>query len=48
MYLTAYGDEKRIDTGKKTITYAILGIVVTLAALVIVRQIANLLGASTV
>ncbi len=48
MYLTAYGDEKRIDAGKKTITYAILGIIVTLAALVIVRQIANLLGASTV
>ncbi len=45
MYLTAYGNEKRIDTGKKTITYAILGIVVTLAALVIVRQVANLLGA---
>ncbi len=44
MYLTAYGDEKRIDTGKKTITYAILGIVVTLAAIIIVRQVATLLG----
>ena len=45
MYLTSYGDEKKIDTGKRIITYAIIGIVVSLAALVIVRQVANLLGA---
>jgi hypothetical protein len=45
-YLTAYGDEKKIDTGKKIITYAIIGIVVALAALVIVQQISYLLGAS--
>lgn len=45
MYLTAYGDEKRIDTAKKIITYAIIGIVVALAALVIVRQVNNLLTA---
>jgi len=44
MYLTAYGDEKKIDSGKKIITYAIIGIVVALSALVVTRQIANLIG----
>ena len=45
MYLTAYGDEKKIDSGKKIITYAIIGIVVALSALVVTRQIASLIGA---
>jgi hypothetical protein len=45
MYLTAYGDDDRIQKAKKIITYAIIGIVVALAALVIVRQVGNLLGA---
>jgi len=45
MYLTAYGDEKKIDSGKKIITYAIVGIVVALSALVVTRQIASLIGA---
>lgn len=43
MYLTAYGDEKRIDKAKSIITYAIIGIVVTLASLVIIRQVDNIL-----
>ncbi|MFZ2187071.1 MAG: pilin [Candidatus Moraniibacteriota bacterium] len=42
MYLTAAGDEDRIDTGKDIVKYAIIGIVVALAALIIVTQIANL------
>ncbi|MDR3559764.1 MAG: pilin [Candidatus Pacebacteria bacterium] len=46
-YLTAYGDEKRIDTGKRIITYAIIGIVVALAALVIVQQVSMLMGGQT-
>lgn len=46
MYLTAYGDEKKIDTGKNVVKYAIIGIVVALASLVIVRQISTLLGVS--
>lgn len=45
MYLTAYGDEKKIDDGKKIFRYAIIGIVVSLSALIIVRQIGNILGA---
>jgi len=40
MYLTAAGDEKRIDTAKRIVTWAIIGIAVALAALVITRQIA--------
>ena len=40
MYLTAAGDEDRIDSGKKIVKYSIIGIVVALAALVIVSQIA--------
>lgn len=45
MYLTAYGDEKKIDDGKKILKYAIIGIVVSLSGLLIVRQIGTLLGA---
>lgn len=40
MYLTAAGDEDRIDTGKSIVKYSIIGIAVALAALVIVSQIA--------
>ena len=45
MYLTAYGDEKRIETGKKIVTYAIIGIVIALGALAVTRQVASLIGA---
>ncbi len=40
-YLTAAGDEDRIDTGKKIVKYAIIGILVSLASLVLVSQIAS-------
>jgi hypothetical protein len=40
MYLTAAGNEDRIDTGKKIVTYSIIGITIALASLVLVRQIA--------
>jgi hypothetical protein len=40
-YLTAYGDEKRAETGKKMITASIIGIVVALGALSIVNQLAS-------
>ncbi len=46
MYLTAYGDEKKIDTSKKVVTYAVIGITVALASLVIVRQVSNLISGS--
>jgi len=40
-YLTAAGDEGKAEVGKRITTYAIVGIAVALAALVIVTQIAN-------
>ena len=44
MYLTAYGDEKRIDTAKQIVKYSIIGIIVALGALVIVKQIASIIS----
>lgn len=41
MYLTAAGSEDQIDQGKKIIKFSVLGIAVALAAMVIVKQIAN-------
>lgn len=41
MYMTAAGDEDRIATGKKIVVYAIIGIIVAMASLVIVSQIAG-------
>jgi len=45
MYITAAGDETRIDTAKKTMTYAIIGLVVALIGLLIVRLVAYMVGA---
>ncbi len=44
-YITAGGDEKRSETGKKIVTYAIIGIFIALASLIIVTQIATLFSA---
>ena len=44
MYLTAAGDEDRIDKGKKLFKYALIGITIALASLVIVKQIAGFFG----
>ena len=41
MYLTAAGDESRAETGKKIVTYSIIGIAIALAALVIVSWVAG-------
>lgn len=40
-YITSGGNEERIETGKKTITYAIIGLAVILLSLVIVRAVAG-------
>lgn len=44
MYLTSAGDEDRVKTGKKIVTYSIIGIAIALASLVIVKQVASLLS----
>lgn len=41
MYFAAAGDEKKADTAKAIVKFSIIGVVVALAALVIVTQIAN-------
>lgn len=41
IYLTAAGDENKAETGKKIVTYAVVGVSVALAALVITTQVAS-------
>jgi hypothetical protein len=43
-YLLAFGDEKRIETAKKNMKYAIMGIVIAFSALVVVRTVAMFFG----
>ena len=43
-YLTAYGDEKRLDKAKSIIKYSIIGIIVVLAALIIANQIGKFIA----
>ena len=47
-YITAGGNEETAESGKKTITNAIIGIVVIILAFVIIRVIANALLTQTV
>lgn len=47
-YITAGGNEERAESSKKTITNAIIGIVIVILAFVIVRVIANALIAQNV
>jgi hypothetical protein len=44
LYLTSYGDEDRMKTGKKVATWAIIGIAIAIGSLTIVRQIASFFG----
>lgn len=41
MYITAGGDTDRADTGKNIVKFSVIGIVVTLAGLVLIRQVAG-------
>ncbi|MEI8096909.1 MAG: hypothetical protein WCG73_02290, partial [Candidatus Moraniibacteriota bacterium] len=41
-YITSAGNEERSQSGKKIVTYAIIGIAIALASLVVVTQIAGL------
>jgi hypothetical protein len=45
MYVLAYGDEDRVELGKKIITSSLIGIAIAFGALVVVKQVAVLLGA---
>ena len=46
MYMTSYGEEDRMEKGKKILVASIIGIVIALGALVIVNQIAGFFTAT--
>lgn len=43
---TAMGDQNRLELGKKTVIYSIIGIAIVAGSLIIAKQVATLLGAS--
>jgi len=47
LYLTAAGDEGRIDTAKSAMMYSIVGVVVALVGVVIIKAAQGLLGGSS-
>jgi hypothetical protein len=47
LYLTAAGDETKIDKAKQAMTYSIIGVIVALVGLVVIRAASSMLGGST-
>jgi hypothetical protein len=47
LYLTAAGDETKIDSAKRAMTYSIVGVIVALIGLVIVTAVSNMLSANS-
>ena len=45
-FLTSSGDEKRIASAQSTLTYAIIGLIVTILALVIIRVVQFFFGSN--
>lgn len=45
LYITAAGNEGRIDTAKSYLTYSVIGLVVALLGWVIVRTVSSAIGA---
>lgn len=45
LYTTAFGDEKKVEQGKKSITYALIGVVIATLSYVLVRLLQNILNA---
>lgn len=44
LYLTSAGDEGRIETAKKAMTYSIIGVIVAISGLVIIYAASNMLS----
>jgi type IV secretory pathway VirB2 component (pilin) len=42
--LTAYGNAERIELGKKTVAYSIIGTAIAISSLIIAQQVAQLVG----
>jgi hypothetical protein len=47
LYLTAAGDETRIATAKKAMTWSIVGVVVALLGVVVLKAVSTMLGGSS-
>jgi hypothetical protein len=47
LYLTAAGDEGKIETAKKAMLYSIVGVIVALLGLVIIRAASSMLGGTS-
>jgi len=48
MFLTSGGDQKRVESAKKTMTFAILGIVLIFLSFAIINLIAYVTGVSCI
>lgn len=46
-YFTAFGDETKADAGKKTITWAIVGVVIIILSKIIIGEVWRLLTPAT-
>lgn len=46
LYITAAGDEGKVEKAKNFMTYSIIGIIVALIGLVVVRTISNIIATS--
>ena len=46
-YFTAFGNEEKAETAKKTLTWAIIGLIVIILSAVIVNEIFKFLGVAT-
>jgi hypothetical protein len=47
LYLTAAGDEGKIDTAKSAMTWSIIGVIVALVGLVIIKAASSMLGGTS-
>jgi hypothetical protein len=47
LYLTAAGDEDRINTAKKAMMYSIIGVIVALIGIVVLKAVNSMLGAES-
>jgi hypothetical protein len=47
LYLTAAGEEAKIETAKKAMLYSIIGVVVSLLGLVIIKAASSMLGGTS-
>jgi heme O synthase-like polyprenyltransferase len=47
-YITAGGDQKKLDAAKKTLTYAALGLVIIFVSFIIIRIVGYVTGANCI